>query len=154
MKLNEWQNIVTEEAWKKDGVEMQVTWNAEGKAQAASCEHEGEFEFPDYDTRENLIAQGWVFDRKIKDRVVELMPNSTYFGVADEIIKLAPELKDKRKLIIGLIKQHVHCEKHSVYQRLYGYFKGHLPPHSQEILTLKMETHRDYARMKPEENHV
>lgn len=152
VELNEWQKWVIEEAWTKDGVEIQVSW-CDGQVQSMSSNNEAEnFEFPDIEVSDDLVRLGWTFDRQIARRVAELMPNVTQFSVADEIIKLAPEqLGDKRRLIIGLIKQHVHCEKHSVYSR----FK-HYVEHSdiQNILDLKVQTHRDYARRKPEENHV
>lgn len=68
--------------------------------------------------------------------------NYTVFGVAEQIIAMAPELNEHKKHIEALIKRLIHSEKYSVYSRI-----THLAPecpHNKTLLLYlqgKVETH-------------
>lgn len=70
----------------------------------------------------------------------------TVFGVAGQIIEMAPELKEHKKHIEAMIKRLIHSEKASVYQRIDHYIsKDPVNDWVHKELPEKVKTHLKFA---------
>ena len=154
-KLGDFQSLSWDEIWTINGQEAKFGFSKRegGEPSIGSISgEEGGDSWDGLDTHQSLIDRGWTLRAILPESfdIHELVPGMTYYDVAKQIVALHPDLKDKETFIRGLVKKYVHVEKHSVYGRLRHYADGNASEWFREILRLKVETHRDLARLSEE----